>query len=425
MRLKDWDRNLKIRLFGEGTFNILFWMFFPFMSIYFADAFGKGKAGFLLILSQCFAVIANLMGGYFADQIGRKKMMVWSFFGAGCSFILFALGNSPWVNSPVLSFIAFSLLGIFNMLYWPASHAMVADVVPEKDRNTVFAVFYTTVNIAVVLGPILGSVFFFQYRFQLLLAATITSFIFTFVLHHFLRETLPKKKKLESNVEKKKWYNYLQEQLKSYRVIITDKVFALFILAGILVAQTFMQLDLLIAVYVSEVVPEQTFLNFTLSGKEIFGWLVSENGLLVVLFTVAMTKFMSRYKDKTAFILSSFTYGVGMMMFAHTKSVLGLLFAMLIFTAAELMVVGVQQGFVSKLAPENLRGQYFAAADLRFTVGRTIAPMAILLSSLYGFQVAFYSIAALAFISGFLYSIMFKMMERKLKQPMRVQNSQA
>ncbi len=80
MKWKDWDRNLKIRLLGEGVINILFWMYFPFMAIYFADSFGKGMAGVLLILSQVFGVVANLMGGYLADHIGRKKMMVASYF---------------------------------------------------------------------------------------------------------------------------------------------------------------------------------------------------------------------------------------------------------------------------------------------------------------------------------------------------------
>jgi MFS transporter, DHA1 family, multidrug resistance protein B len=49
MRWKGWDLNLKIRLLGE---DILFWMFFPFMAVYFSEAFGKSTAGLLLILAQ-------------------------------------------------------------------------------------------------------------------------------------------------------------------------------------------------------------------------------------------------------------------------------------------------------------------------------------------------------------------------------------
>ena len=49
MRIRDWDRSLKARLIGEGFMNITFWMFFPFLALYFAEEFGKTTAGLLLI----------------------------------------------------------------------------------------------------------------------------------------------------------------------------------------------------------------------------------------------------------------------------------------------------------------------------------------------------------------------------------------
>lgn len=132
MRIRDWDPNLKVRLFSEAMMNITFWMFFPFLTIYFAEAFGKNKAGFLLVFSQVFSVLANLMGGYCADRFGRKRMMVLSAFGQGLSFIAFAIASSPWLDSPWIGFISFAIAGVFGSFYWPASQAMVADVVEEK-----------------------------------------------------------------------------------------------------------------------------------------------------------------------------------------------------------------------------------------------------------------------------------------------------
>ncbi|TKD68684.1 MDR family MFS transporter [Pseudalkalibacillus hwajinpoensis] len=415
MRIKDWDRNLKIRLFGEGMMNVLFWMFFPFMAIYFSDSFGKGMAGLLLVLSQVIAVVANLVGGYCADQYGRKRMMFVSAIGQGITFIVFALANSPWFDSPMLTFISFSILGVFGSLYWPASHAMVADVVEEKDRNTVFAVFYTALNISVVAGPILGGIFFFQHRFELLLLAALVSFGVSALIGVFIRETAPDKmqKKLVSE-SSTKWTSFIWDQLRDYRIIVQDKVFLLFILAGILVAQTFMQLDLLIAVYLSEAVPEQPVLslfNFNISadGNRIFSWLISENGLLVALLTVYMTTKMSRYKERNVFIASCLIYALSMVMFGHTNHVWMLAIAMFVFTLGELMVVGIQEGFVSRLAPEHMRGQYFAAGSLRFTIGRTLAPAAIPMTALIGFQMTFYLISILAVGAALIYGVMFKL----------------
>lgn len=416
MRIRDWDLNLKIRLFGEALINVTFWMFIPFLTIYFAEEFGKDKAGLLLVFSQVFSVIANLMGGYFSDRYGRKRMMVISAFGQGICFLAFAFAISPWLDSPLLSFICFASVGIFSSLYWPASQAMVADVVPEKERSHVFAIFYTSINIAVVLGPILGAIFYVNYRFQLLLVAGIICIGLAGVLGKWIRETVPKQ--LNITNEKQNWYSILVNQVKDYGIIFKDIPFLLFIIAGVLAAQTFMQLDLLIPVYINDVIQSANLINFadwsfTVNGEQAFGILLSENGLLVVLFTVVVTNLMMKYKERNVFILSSLTYAVAIIIFGQTSWIWGLIIAMAIFTLGELIAVGVQQSFVSKIAPEHMRGQYFAAASLRFTIGKTIAPLSIPLTVWIGYQWTFFILAILCVFSAILYWLMFAISEKR------------
>lgn len=417
MRIRDWDRNLKIRLFGEALMNITFWMFFPFLTIYFAESFGKDKAGFLLIFSQLFSVFANLLGGYTADRFGRKRMMVISAFGQGIAFLIFAYAVSPWYTSPMLGFICFALVGVFGSIYWPASQAMVADVVPEKDRSSVFAIFYTQINIAVVVGPILGAIFYVKYRFELMIAVAIISILLALVLAKWTRETVPASAK-QARAENGKWYDFLKEQIADYKVIIQDKVFLMFIIAGILAAQTFMQLDLLFPVYTKEMVNNQTVLElgskvFTVNGEQAFGLILSENGLLVALFTVAVTKWVTRFPERNVFVLSSFVYAVSILMFGATHWIWGLILAMAVFTLAELMTAGLQQTFISNLAPEKMRGQYFAAASLRYTIGRTIAPISIPLTVWIGYSWTFTILSILAVLSAVLFWVMFRMYENR------------
>ncbi|MGG2066002.1 MULTISPECIES: MDR family MFS transporter [unclassified Bacillus (in: firmicutes)] len=420
MILREWDLNLKIRLVGEWLFGLFFWMLLPFMAIYFAEELGKTMAGILLVLSQVLSVFANLVGGYLADTYGRKRMMVFAAFVQSAAFVLFAFANSPWLQSPILTFIAFSIIGIMGSLYYPASAAMVADLVSEEQQSKVFAVFYTMININVVLGPILGAYFFFSHRFELLIASIVINFIVAFVLLKFIKETLPEKRE---EVEKQTgWLTVVNEQIKNYRIIFQDRVFLLFIIAGILVAQTFTQLDLLLAVYIKENVPTQEFFHLILNGETLFSWIIAENGFLVALFTVYVTRLANYFSERTIFLLSSFAYGIAMIIFPHTISVWGLIIAMLIFTFGELFVVGIQNSFVSKLAPEHMRGQYFAAATLRWSVGRTIAPIAIPLTAWIGYQYTFYIIAVLAFLSAFLYSVMFGLLQERKIQVKKVLN---
>ncbi|MEH7075592.1 MDR family MFS transporter [Neobacillus drentensis] len=416
MRIRDWDPNLKVRLFSEAMMNITFWMFFPFLTIYFAEEFGKSKAGLLLVFSQIFSVLANLMGGYCADRFGRKRMMVLSAIGQGLSFIAFGFASSPWLQSPWLGFIAFAVAGVFGSFYWPASQAMVADVVDEKDRSNVFAIFYTSINIAVVIGPILGAIFYVHYRFQLLLVAGLVCMSLGLILAKWTRETVPLTDHAFS--PDGKWYYFLINQLKDYSVIIKDKTFLLFIVAGVLAGQTFMQLDLLIPVYIKDVFKNQSLFSlgnwsFSVNGEQAFGIVLAENGFLVALLTVVVTKWMSQYYERNVFVLSSVVYAISIILFSQTTWIWGFMFAMAFFTFAELMGAGLQQSFVSKLAPEHMRGQYFAAASLRFTISRTIAPLAIPMTVWVGYGWTFFSLTILALLSAGIYWLMFYTFEKQ------------
>jgi DHA1 family multidrug resistance protein B-like MFS transporter len=417
MKLRDWDRNLKIRLYGEALMNISFWMFFPFLTIYFSEEFGKDTAGLLLIFSQLFSVFANLMGGYCADRYGRKRMMVLSASGQGFCFILFGIANSPWLDSPVLSFICYAFVGIFGAFYWPASQAMVADVVDEENRSSVFAIFYTSINIAVVIGPLIGAMFYTHYRFQLMLVAGSACILLAFILAKWTRETAPSFSRFET-IEKQYWYSFLINQLKDYRIIVKDKIFLLYIIGGILLAQTFMQLDLLIPVYTKEKVGLQTVFSLgdwslSIKGAQAFGILLSENGFLVALLTVVVTKWMTKYHEKYAFILSSLMYAVSIFLLGHTTWIWGLILAMAIFTFGELIVAGIQQTFVSRIAPAHMRGQYFAAASLRYTIGKTIAPISIPLTVWIGYDWTIFILSLLAVLSAIIFQVMFSLYEKE------------
>jgi MFS family permease len=415
MRIRDWDRNLKVRLFGESLMNLTFWMFFPFLTIYFTEAFGKTAAGVLLITSQVFSVFANLLGGFYADRYGRKKMMVISSIGQGAAFLIFGFSNSPWLHSATVGFICFTVASIFGSFYYPASQAMVADVVNEKDRSHVFAVFYTSVNISVVVGPILGSIFFTYYRFQLLTVAGIICIFLGFLLFKFTRETAPEFRAV-SPATSQHWTDVLKKQFHSYGIILKDRIFTLFIFGGVLVAMTFMQLDLILPVFTKEEVDAASLIDLgpvhlSLTGQQLFGFILSENGLLVALFTVIITRWAAKFPEKRIFILSSLSYAVSIYLFGELKTGWGLIFAMVIFSFGELVVTGIQQTFVSQLSPEHMRGQYFAASSLRYTIGRTIAPISIPLASWIGYQGTFLILALLAAASACVYLLMFKKLD--------------
>jgi MFS family permease len=163
VQIRLWNNNLKVRLIGEALFNMLFWMYFPFITVYFGAALGNRIAGILMTVPPIFSLIGSLLGGVLADRSGRRPVMLLGASIQTVMFAFFAVSPSSWID-----YIAFIGIGLGGALYSPASSAMVADLVPANNRRQIFATFTTANNIGAVLGPALGAIFFFHYRQVLL-----------------------------------------------------------------------------------------------------------------------------------------------------------------------------------------------------------------------------------------------------------------
>ncbi|WP_126428988.1 MDR family MFS transporter [Brevibacillus marinus] len=407
----SWDLNLKVRLFGEGIFHIFTWMYYPFVALHFSAAFGKDTAGLLLMAPPLLGIFASLIGGQFADRIGRRPTMVFASALESSMFLLFALSPSPWID-----YLAFIGISVAASIYWPASTAMTADLTTEEERRVVFATFYTTMNIGVVLGPVIGAIFFIQYRTALLLVCAAVSSLLTILLYLLVRESLPAAARLERDRA-----GTIREQLRSYGVIFRDKMFALYIAAGVLIAIVFMQLDLYMGIYITEHVPRQTLFawgdwSLSVAPTDVFGWLIGLNGLLVVLFTLPVTRMFAHWSERNALVFSSVLSGVGMFAMSLTANVWLLFACIAVFTLGELIRTPVAQTFVSRYAPEASRGQYMGASTLQFSIGRFLAPTTIGLSEWLSPPGVYGLILLCALLSALLYDQMFRALA---KQPRR------
>ncbi|AFH60774.2 MDR family MFS transporter [Paenibacillus caseinilyticus] len=373
-----WSVNLKVRLTGEALFHLLFWMYFPFITVYFSEALGSHTAGLLMTVPPLFSMVGHLLGGSLADRLGRRPVMLLGAALQAGMFALFALSPSPW-----LDYAAFIGLGLGGAFYKPAGAAMVADLVPAPDRRRVFAAFATANNVGAVLGPALGAVFFFHYRQELLWTCTVVLLLYWAAMYFVVRETLPPSAKTQADPSP--LVLVFRQQWKGYGVILKDRVFLLYIAAGILALIPIMQLDLYLAVYVTEYVPAQALFAWkedspVVSGTEIYGWLLGFNGLLFVLLILPVTKWLSPWSERSVFILSSLLSGIGTFSLGLSPHLEFLFFATFLFTLGEIVRSPVTQSFISRYAPEDARGQYLGADSLQNTIARFLAPLTVFLS---------------------------------------------
>ncbi|PJN54376.1 hypothetical protein PAEVO_10970 [Paenibacillus sp. GM2FR] len=408
MQIRLWDNNLKVRLLGEALFNMLFWMYFPFLTVYFGAALGNHIAGILMTVPPIFSIIGSLLGGALADRLGRRPVMLLGASLQTVMFALFALSPSHWID-----YAAFIGIGFGGAIYRPASSAMVADLVPVQERRQVFATFTTANNLGAVLGPALGAIFFFQYRQELLWSCSFVLLIYFIAIYFIVHETLPAPPKSVEPTGTGSILQVFKEQWKGYGIIFRDKVFLVYILAGIFALVTIMQLDLYLAVYVIDYVPSQTLFSWNghsvmLSSTEILGWVLGLNGLLFVLFILPVTKWFRNWKERDVFVLSSLLSGVGTFALGLNTNIWFLFFVTIIFTFGEMVRSPVTQSFISRYAPEHARGQYMGADSLQYTIGRLLAPVTVFLSAWLPPMGIFSIILISALISVVLYILLFR-----------------
>lgn len=405
LKLRLWDSNLKIRLAGETIFNLFYWMYFPFMAVYFSHALGNQMAGILMTIPPLMILLSNMIGGGLADSMGRRKVMLIGSILRTTMFALFALSSS---SSPWLSYLAFIGIGLGGGLYGPASDAMVADLVPEKERRKVFATFITANNMGAVLGPAIGAFFFFHYRNELLWTCAIIMLLFSMTIYFKVHESLPEEFQAKSNSSS------IKSQWHGYKLILCDKIFILYLLGGIFSVIAIMQLDLYLAIYITKHVPSQSLLAWTdwpimLSSTDILGWILGLNGLLFVLFVVPVTSWLKNWTDRNVFILSAILAGFGMFLVGFTSNIWLLFLLTIIFTFGEIVRSPVLNNFISDYAPPAARGQYMGASRLQFTIGRFIAPVTVFFSE-WVQPIGIFSIILICALSGgAFYILLYKM----------------
>lgn len=399
-----WDSNLKIRLVGETLFNLLYWMYFPFIAIYFSQTMGLKWAGVLMTIPPVISLIGNMVGGDLADKIGRRPVMLTGAIIQTGMFALFALSATPW-----LDYFAFIGISIGGALYGPASDAMVADLVVPDNRKQVFATFITARNIGAVLGPVFGAILFFQYREEILWTCMAVMLLYSIVIFIKIKETVPQIQRESST----SIFISVKNQWTSYRALVDDKKFMYYIVAGVFSVIAIMQLDLYFAIYITQYVPGQALLSwndwdYTLSSSEILGWVLGLNGILFVLFVLPVTKWLKKWSDRNVFVLSCVLAGGGMFAVGLTTNLWILFGLTIIFTFGEIVRSPVLYNFVSDHAPENARGQYMAASNMQFTIGRCLAPLTVFFSSWLPPIGIFSMILCSAMVSLLLYLKIFK-----------------
>jgi MFS family permease len=331
-------------------------LLFPFLSLYITARFGVGmtEVGVLFGLFSISSIAGSMVGGALADKYGRKGMVIIGLIFSALTSLMMGLAPNYAVLIPLVL-----VVGLFSNLGQPARQAMVADMLPESQRAEGFGVLRVSFNLAVTIGPAIGGLLASRSYLLLFISDAVSSLIVAMLVLRFLPETRPRWRGERSGES-------LVGSLAGYRHVLRDAAFLLFMLANMLMALVYLQMNTTLGVYLRDAhgVALQSY-----------GYLLSLNAGMVVLLQFSITRRIRAYAPMLMMALGSSLYALGFGMYGFVASYPLFALAMVIITLGEMIVAPVGQALVAQMSPEQMRGRYMAFFGFSWVIPSAVGPL--------------------------------------------------
>jgi MFS family permease len=270
-------------------------------------------------------------------------------FSSAAAMLALSLGHG------VPALMALTLLaGLCTELYRPAASALVADLCPPEQRVTAAALYRVAINLGFAAGPVCAGLLVKGSFFLLFAGDAATSVLFGVIalvaLPVGMRHSAP------AEPEKKHWL----------KTALADRRFVRFLVASLAVTTVTLQMDSTLALHIVRAGHSPTT----------YGALASINGLVIVLFEVALTvvteRLPARWVMAAGYLLSGIGYSLTAL--AFSKFAIGLTIVM--WTFGEMISSPVASAYVANLAPLNLRGRYMGLWTATWSLALILGPSA-------------------------------------------------
>lgn len=336
-----------------GTFIV------PFLALYMKDSMGVSET-FAAMAMGAFgagAAVAMVVGGFLADRIGRRPVIVIAMFGGAAVLILMSR-----VHDPELFLGCVFLLSLVADMYRPAVSAMLSDLVPPQDRPRAYSLMYISINLGFAIGPALAGFIAERASFAWLFwGDAATTAIYGLIVMLAIGETRPvvDRKAREANGAAG---GAEPGVLASVLLILRDRVFIRFCLACMLVALVFTQMLSSFPLYAGSLGVS----------KQSFGLIIALNGAMIVALQMPMSVWLVRFDRAKVLVVSAVLHAIGFGMFGLVSSEWAFAAAVAVWTIGEICQVPTLMPIVADLAPVHMRARYMGAFALSFALAQMI-----------------------------------------------------
>jgi MFS family permease len=293
-----------------------------------------------------------LFAGHAADLYDRRKLLMWCYGGfALCSALLLAISWRAPQSAHSIYFVLV-LLGIFRCFNWPASRALLPQLVPEEHFSNAVAWNASTFQIATIAGPAIGGMAYALFHgpegvYAIAVAVSILSTILTLRIH-------PRTASPEKDLAEKEPIS-LRTVLAGFRFIWEKKL----ILGSI-------SLDMFAVLLGGAVALLPVYARTILhTGPWGLGMLRSAPGAGAALMAIVVAHRPIRRRAGLTMLLSVAAFGVLTIVFGVSHSLIVSLVALFLLGASDMVSVIIRATLIQVATPDEMRGRV-NAVDMLF-----------------------------------------------------------
>jgi MFS family permease len=349
-----YPRPIRVLLLGSLLLTAARAMTLPYIVVFLASALGLTVLGTGLLVggSLVLGVCIGMYGGYAVDRLPAYPL------NAALILVIAACFLAAFVCQSSVAF--FLLLTILNSAYAvleASVKACFAGLLPAARRGSVFSLKYTLTNIAFAAGPVIGVALVAYNASFPFLASGMVSLIYFSVFLAMAGEL--------KNIARpaKQGAGFLQ----TLHDIGADRRLVLFTAGGCLSGLVLGQFAAYLSQYL--IATEGAELTY-----KIIGALVTTNAVVVILSQFWLGSLIQGRSLLLWLLLGLALLLAGELGFAFAATTLAWVLAMIVFSLGETVVVPAEYLFIDRIAPDAMRGSYYAAQNLT-NIGAALGPI--------------------------------------------------
>ena len=328
-------------------------MAMPFLALYLHNELHASPLliGMTLGVAPLFSTFGGLIGGYLTDRFERKYVIITTVFVWSFTFLGFAFAPSAFY------FVILNALnGLCRSFFEPGTQALMIDFTEDSKKRRLFSVRYTAINIAAVIGPLLGV------WISRMSSASIP-FVITAAMYAmyglFLLIILNR-------------YESKQQQLGSnhrvnaiFSAVARDRKLFYFIIAGILISLGYSQFDSTLPQLIDIKVED---------GVKLFSYVIVANSITVLALQLPLTVMIEKADIYTSLKIGITIFAAGLLLFGIAENDWMFIVSMIIFSIGEIFCFPTMNAVIEEIAPIDQKGIYLGASQLK-NIGGFIGPI--------------------------------------------------